>query len=139
MKNLLLFVGIWLGYILVNIGIAKLNANTRAARLKVKNYTGINHPVWAFYYCVLVTPVWFPFHEWTLIASIAFLHMAILGPAFNIFAAFPSAWYIPADSKAITDQTMLKLGLKTSEKVNFAALFISATFLVISFFKQHAT
>lgn len=132
-----MLIGVWIAYAGANIAIAELNAATRASRLRIHDYRDINHPVWALYYTALCVPSYLFFKDWFYLASVATLHMAILGPAFNIFSKMPSTWYLSPKSKAITDKIMIRMGLKSTELVNFSALFVSITLLVISFYQKH--
>lgn len=128
----------WLVYAASNIFLAWWNNEVRVHRIKVGNPNQIEHPLWAAIYCGWVSPIWFImhdhwnyFHLWSLIISLLLLHLSFFPVAYNRYSDLP-AFHLSKTSKAITDITMVKIGLKSTEAVNIGALLISLTLLIIS-------
>jgi hypothetical protein len=131
MSRYLIIILVWIGFVLVNILIAKLNSDTVQARIDAKDTRQINHPLWAGAYALLCVPAYIFFREWYFIGSIILLHLSVFPVLFNIFRGNP-AFYLSKTTTAVTDQFMVSLGLKSTEAVNILAVSASIFLLFLT-------
>lgn len=71
-------VAIQILFLLINISIGKY----QAYRFDVQQKR-IKHWLWAVYYCLLLVPVWFLYHNWALVAACCIQHLPVFNTALN--------------------------------------------------------
>ena len=92
-------------FILINIGLAKIDAN------KIANNNQIKHGINALIYIGLLIPVYFITYNWFLITGLIFLRIPIFNTALNYFRGL-ALTYISESTKSIVDQLTKKITKK---------------------------
>lgn len=140
------YILIYIGFVGLNVLIAWVNNQTRQRRLNHHNYKQICHPAWGFYYCCACLVPYVFLHSpvimhiwiipikmiWALPIALLFQHLCFFPVAWNVLAETPSIFFLSRTSSAWTDKIMVRIGLKSTEIVNFAAMIISFTFLTLT-------
>jgi hypothetical protein len=117
-------------YIVVNVVIALIQRDIRAFRLKTGNPNQINHTLWWLIYSASILPVWFLTHNLCLIGSILLQHAWVFSPVFNIMIGMPP-FNLSKTTTSIFDQTLVKIGFKSTEWVMLVLFTVSVILLFI--------
>lgn len=125
-------IGIYAGYHVANILIAKWNAHTVAVRTRKGNPKQIEH-FWYFVgYCLICAPQYWLVNAW-FAEAVLVLHGSIFPIAYNSFRHL-APFNLSKTSKSKYDKFLVRIGFKDMEIPDFAAEFISALLFTISLF-----
>jgi len=141
------YISIYLGFILLNVLIAKINDTVRRHRIKNGIKKQINHPAWAVFYTACCAVPYFlidvdSFHVWFIpikviwpfLFALLAQHLSFFPVAYNLISDAPSIFFLSKETTAKTDQFMVRMGLKSTESVNIAALIVSVAAFIYTLF-----
>ena len=120
---------VWLVYAWVNIGLALIQHDIVMHRIRTQNPNQINHFWWTAIYITLMVPLYFLKAKWTLIGAIALQHLFIFGMTYAVMMG-NNAFYLSKTSKAWSEKTLLKWGLKSAEIPYGIAFALSLALLI---------
>lgn len=126
---------VWLLYTGINIAIAEWNDTVRRSRIKAGNPRQIEHFWYWLGYCLLCLPVYLISESWVELLSILLLHISVFTVSYNRFSDLP-AFNLSKTSKAITDRTLVKIGLKSYAPVAIPAFIISLALFTLQLFHK---
>jgi|GEM_PF-4888422 len=124
--------GIYIGYVLVNIIIAKWNAVVVADRIRKGNPKQIEHGWYFLLYVALCVPQYWFINLW-FVGAVFCLHGSAFPVAYNLFRGI-TPFNLSKTSKSKYDQKLVQMGFKDMEIPDFIAEFVSALLFTISLF-----
>lgn len=126
---------VWLGFILVNIAVAKWNDRVRRIRIRIGNPKQIEHFWYGLGYCLLCGALFYKSRNWAQLGSILLLHISVFTVAYNRFSDNP-AFNLSKTTKALTDKTLVKIGLKSYAPVAIPAFAVSLALFILQLFHK---
>lgn len=124
---------IWFGFVIINVCVAEWNDTVRRNRIISGNPKQIEHFWYGLGYCLLCGAVFYISRSWLELASILLLHISVFTVAYNRFSDLP-AFNLSKTSKAITDRTLVRIGLKSYAPVAIPAFIISLVLFILQLF-----
>ena len=119
---------VFLAYHGVNVFLAWQSKQSVQRRINHKDLSQLNHFTWGLLYAGICA-LSFKF-GWLFVASLIPLHLSIFPIWYNLFRGL-ELFNLSRTSKASTDKIMVRMGLKSTEVVNFAAELLATALLII--------
>ena len=130
--NWIWIIVLYSAYHVVNIIIARINADTVQRRIDNRDAKQIEHGWWFLLYVVLCVPMGWAVNWW-FVGAVLCLHGSVFPVAYNSFRHL-APFNLSKTSKAVYDRTLVKMGFKDMEIPDFAAEFVSALLFTVSLF-----
>jgi len=130
--NWIWIIVLYAAYHVVNIIIARINADTVQRRIDNRDAKQIEHGWWFIGYVAICTPMGCAVNWW-FAGAVFCLHGSIFPVAYNLCRGI-TPFNLSKTSKAFYDRTLVKIGFKDMEVPDFAAELISLVLFTFSLF-----